>query len=276
MIQIHPTAIIHPSAELAGDVEIGPYTLVEAGVRIGAGCRIGGHVTLGERLRLGERVRVSNYACLGTASQDLKHQGEVSYAEIGDDAIVREFVTVNRGTREGGVTRVGRSAVLMAYSHVAHECVVEEEAILVNAATLGGEVRIGRRAIIGGLAGIHQFCRVGPYAILGANSKLTQDLPPYLMADGHPARPYGPNLVGLRRNGFTEEQILEIRRIYRALFDRGRQLAENMALIAQGFPQSGCAREILEFCQACRRGIARPRPRRQASPETDAPDFTIP
>ena len=150
MTTIHPTAIIDPSAELAGDVEIGPYTIVEPDVRVGAGSRIGAHVTLAEHLRLGKRARVHNYACLGTMSQDLKHKGELSRAEIGDDVIVREFVTVNRGTREGSVTRVGDRAVMLAYSHVAHECTVEEGAILVNSATLGGEVRVGRHAIVGG------------------------------------------------------------------------------------------------------------------------------
>jgi UDP-N-acetylglucosamine acyltransferase len=274
MTIIHPTAIVHPSAELADGVEIGPYTTIEADVRVGAGCCIGSYVTLGEHLRLGARVRIHNYACVGTASQDLKHHGELSYVEIGDDAIVREFATVNRGTREGSVTRVGPGAVLMAYSHVAHECVVEEGAVLVNAATLGGEVHIGKKAIVGGLVGIHQFCHVGAYAIVGAKSKLTQDLPPYLMADGHPARPFGPNIVGLRRNGFSEAQILEIRRIYRELFDRGRKFSENLALIEQLFGGSAEAGEILRFCQASTRGITRPRPRRGLA-QADGSDFSV-
>lgn len=274
MSQIHPTAIVHPSAELAADAEVGPYTIIEEAVRIGEGCRIGAHVTLGARLRLGERVTVYNYACLGTASQDLKHQGEVSSAEIGDDVTVREFVTVNRGTRAGGVTRVGDRVTLMAYCHVAHECRIEEGAILVNAATLGGEVQIGTGAIIGGLAGIHQFCRIGAYTILGANSKVTQDIPPYLIADGHPARPFGPNVIGLRRKGFSEAQILEIHRIYRELFERNRPLAENYRRIERRFPDSEFAATILDFCRAGSRGLARPRPRRGSL--MDATEFTLP
>jgi UDP-N-acetylglucosamine acyltransferase len=274
MIGIHPTAIVDPSARIGEDVEIGPYTIVEADAQVGQGCRIGAHVTLGRNLRLGRRVRVFNYACLGTMSQDLKHMGEVSFAEIGNDVIVREFVTVNRGTCEGGVTRISDRAVLMAYSHVAHECVVEEEAILVNAANLGGQVHIGRRAMIGGLTGVHQSCRVGAFTIVGAKSKLTQDVPPYLVADGHPARPFGPNVVGLRRAGFTDLQIQEIRGIYRRLFDRSYSLKANFTRIQNEFPDSELASLILEFCQDSVRGIARPRPR--LLPITDTSEFISP
>ena len=271
MTTIHPTAIVHPSARIAEDVEIGPYTIVEADVEIGAGCRIGAHATLGERLRLGQRVRVHNYACLGTQSQDLKHQGEISHAEIGDDTIVREFATVNRATRAGGVTRVGRGVVLMAYSHVAHECTVDDGAILVNAATLGGEVHVGRCANIGGLVGVHQFCRIGAYAIVGSNSKVNQDIGPYLMADGHPARPWGPNVVGLRRAGFAEERIFEVRRIYRVLFDRSRSWEKNLELIKEGFGGSELAQQVIEFSRSSARGLVRPRPR--STPRTVEPDL---
>ncbi|HOE95405.1 MAG TPA: acyl-ACP--UDP-N-acetylglucosamine O-acyltransferase [Candidatus Sumerlaeota bacterium] len=263
MAQIHPTAVVDPSARLADDVTVGPYTIIEADVTVGAGSRIGAHVTLGERLRLGCRVRVFNYACLGTASQDLKHRGEISRAEIGDDCIIREFVTVNRGTREASVTRVGRGVALLAYSHVAHECVIEDGAILVNGATLGGEVHIGRRATLGGLVGIHQYCRVGDYAFVGANSKVTQDVPPFLLVDGHPARPFGPNVVGLQRNGFSEEQIREIHRLYQIVFDRSRGLNDNLAYIREKHGASPIARTILEFCRDGSRGIVRPRQRRR-------------
>jgi UDP-N-acetylglucosamine acyltransferase len=267
MPQIHPTAIVALSARLADDVRVGPYTIVEDDVTIGPGCHVGGHVTLGERLVMGRNVRVFNYACIGTASQDLKHRGERSRAEIGDDVIIREFVTVNRGTRQGGVTRVGDRATLLAYVHVAHECVIEPEAVLVNAATLGGEVVIGRRAIVGGLTGIHQFCRVGAMAIVGAGSKVTQDIPPYLLADGHPARPYGPNKIGLERAGFLGDQIDEIRRVYRVLFDRDEKLETNLDRLARLFPDSQLAAEILDFCRHSTRGIARPHPRH--APTTD-------
>lgn len=261
MSNIHPTAIVDSSAEIADDVTIGPYSTVEAEVRVDAGCRIGAYVTLGERLVLGRRVRVFNYACLGTASQDRKHQGERSHAEIGEDSIVREFVTVNRATKEGGVTRVGRRVLLMAYSHVAHECSVGDGAVLVNAVTLGGEVTVGAGATISGMACVHQFCRVGAHAFIGANSKVTLDIAPFIIADGHPARPYGPNVVGLRREGFTDPEIREIHRIYRTLFDRGTKFRDNLDTVLAQFGQSKFAEAIVQFCRASRRGIARPRPR---------------
>ncbi len=264
MATIHPTALVDPTARLAEDVVIGPYTIVEAEVELGPGCRVGAHVTLGARLRLGAGVTVYNYACLGTASQDLKHRGERSHAEIGDGSIVREFVTVNRATREGEITRVGRGVLLMAYSHVAHACVVGDGAIIVNGATLGGEVHIGARANIGGLVGIHQFCRVGALAIVGSNSKVTQDIPPYVVADGHPARPFGPNAVGLRRAGWSEGDILEVRRIYRELYDHARSRELNVSAVAERFAGNPRAEAILAFISNSRRGLAHPRARRDA------------
>lgn len=261
LVMIHPTALIHSSADIATGVTIGPYTTVQADVKIGAGSKIGAYVTLGERLSIGRKVRVFNYACLGTESQDKKHRGEVSWAEIGDGTTVREFVTVNRATREGGVTRVGRDVLLMAYSHVAHEGRVGDGAVLVNGATLGGEVVVEPGAIVSGLVCVHQHCRIGRHAFIGANSKVTLDIPPFVLADGHPAHPYGPNVVGLRRAGFASEQILEIRRVYRRLFDRRRPLAENLGAVVSECPDSPIAAAIVEFCRAGTRGIARPRSR---------------
>jgi UDP-N-acetylglucosamine acyltransferase len=268
MTSIHPTAIVHPSAEIAADAVIGAYTTVEAEVRVGAGCRIGSYVTLGERLRLGREVRVFNYAYLGGESQDKKHRGEQSHAEIGDRTVVREFVTVNRATREGGVTRVGADCLLMAYSHVAHECEIGDGVVLVNGATIGGEVVVEEHAIISGLACVHQFCRIGRHVIVGAGSKVTLDIPPYLLADGHPARTYGPNVVGLRRHGFAEARILTIRRIYRELFRTDRMFAESLERVANEFAEAPEIEAIVAFCRGSQRGIARPRLR----PGRGAPD----
>lgn len=275
MAEIHPTAIVHPSARIAGDVVIGPYTTVEAEVQIGEGCRIGGHVTLGQRLVLGRGVRVFNYACLGTESQDKKHHGQCSHAEIGDASVIREFVTVNRATREGGVTRVGSRCLLMAYSHVAHEGEIGDDVVLVNGATIGGEVVVETGAIVSGLACVHQFCRVGRFAIVGAGSKVTLDIPPYLLADGHPARTYGPNVVGLRRRGFSDETIQLIRRIYRELFSSEQPFARNLEEVAVRYEGIAEAERIVEFCRDGRRGIARPRvrPARSAVKTPEEHDF---
>lgn len=269
MALIHPTSVVHPSARIAQDAEIGPYSIIEADVEVGPGCRIGGHVTLGERLTLGRDVRVYNYACLGTASQDLKHKGQHSRSEIGDGSIVREFVTLNRATREGGVTRVGKRVLLMSYTHVAHECVVEDGAILANGATLGGEVYVGVHANIGGLVGIHQFCRIGAHAIVGAASKVTQDIPPFVMADGHPARPYGPNVIGLERCGFDERRIALIRRMLRRLYDRTGTQEENCEAIRLLWPDEPEAAMILDFVESSERGVAHPRSRREHFSEVE-------
>ena len=261
MLNVHPSAIVHPTAEIADDVAIGPFSTIEPEVRIGPGSRIGAYVTIGERTVLGKSVEVFNYACIGTASQDKKHQGERSHVEIGDRSIIREFATVNRATREGGVTRVGSDVLMMVYSHVAHECTIGDGVVLVNGATVGGEATIEAGAIISGLVSIHQYCRVGRYSIVGANSKVTMDIPPFVVADGHPARPYGANTIGLRRNGFTDEQILEIRRVLRELFNRRRKFAENLEFIERSFRAVPEANAVLDFCRGTERGIAWPRPR---------------
>lgn len=269
MTQIHPTAIVDPTAQIEPDVVIGPYSIIEPHVCIGQGCQIGGHVTLGMNLRLGRRVKIFNYACVGTASQDLKHRGQHSWAEIGDDVIIREFATVNRGTRENSPTIVKKGALLMAYSHVAHECQIEEEAILVNNASLGGEVFVGRKAIIGGLTPVHQFCHIGTLAIIGAGSKVAQDIPPYFMADGHPARPCGINSIGLRRDRFTTPQIREIQRLFHELFHRERSLEQSLNFIAEKYDHSAEARELIAFCGRTTRGIAHPRNRQNDPEPTD-------
>lgn len=259
MSQIHQTAIVDPSAEISEDVVIGPYSIVEAHVKIGQGCRIGGHVTLGEHLKLGQRVQIYNYACIGTASQDLKHTGQHSWAEIGDDVTIREFATVNRGTRENSVTVIKNGALLMAYSHVAHECVVGEKAILVNNASLGGEVVVGRKAIIGGLTPVHQFCRIGTLAFIGAGSKIAQDIPPFFMADGHPARPRGINKIGLQRDHYSRDSIRVIQHLFHELYNRDRSYQENLNFIAENYAESAPAKELLAFCSQATRGLAHPR-----------------
>lgn len=274
-LRIHPTAIIDDSATIADDAIIGAYSTIEAEVQIGPGTVVGSYVTLGERSVVGSQVQIYNYACLGTASQDRKHHGQRSSIEIGDRTIVREFVTVNRATREGGVTRVGSDVLMMAYSHVAHECVVGDGAVLVNGATLGGEVVVEAHAIISGLTCVHQFCRIGRYAIVGANSKVTLDIPPFVLADGHPARPHGPNVVGLRRKGFTDEQIMEIRRIYRELFNRRRTFGENVKHIEADFAGSAMAGSILEFCRSSERGMARPRMKSAEAGEAESHSFEM-
>jgi UDP-N-acetylglucosamine acyltransferase len=258
---IHPTAIVAPSAELARDVEVGPYAIIEAGVVIGEGSRVGGHAVIGRDTRLGRNNTIHHHAAIGTPSQDLKHKGEKSFLVVGDNNIFREFVTVNRATGEGKATRVGNGCALMAYAHVAHNSVLEDGVVLANCAELGGEVHVEERATVAGLVGVHQFCRIGAFAFVGACSKVTQDILPFVIADGHPARPYGLNLVGLRRHGFSSEAISALKSAYRCLFCRGMLLERALDALAAEHAVSPEVQRIVHFIRASSRRykIARPR-----------------
>ena len=193
---VHPTAVVHPTARIAPDASVGPYAIIETETTIGPGCRIDAHAVVGPHTTLGARNRVHHHAVVGTDSQDGKFQGETSYLVVGDDNTFREFVTVNRATGEGKETRIGSRCRLLAYSHVAHNVVVEDDVILANCAEVGGECFIGHCAILGGLVGVHQFCRIGAHVIVGACSKVTQDILPYITADGHPRAPAGSQRRG--------------------------------------------------------------------------------
>jgi UDP-N-acetylglucosamine acyltransferase len=264
---IHPTAVIDPSAELAEDVRVGPYAIVEAGSWIGAGCAVGPHAVIGRNVRLGRDNQISHHAVIGTESQDSKYRGEWTGLEVGDGNVFREFVTVNRATGEGKVTRIGSGCRLLAYSHVAHNSAIGDGAVLANCAQVGGEVVIEEAVILGGLVGVHQFCRVGAYAIVGACSKVTQDILPFVTADGHPARPHGLNLVGLKRHGFSEEVISTLKAAYHCLFRKGARLEEALETLSRDCERSPEIARIVEFIRSSQRKIARPRKR-----DHDLPD----
>ena len=198
--RIHPTAVVDPAAELGDGVEIGPYCVVGAGVRLGAGCRLQSHVVLAGPTTVGAENVFYPFACVGQRSQDLKYAGEPTSLEIGDRNTFREFVTVHRATAPGGVTRVGSGGNFLSYSHIAHDCIVGDEVIFSNNGTLAGHVEVGDRAVVGGLTAIHQFCRIGRLAITGGCSKIVQDVPPFMMVDGNPARVRHINQVGLERD----------------------------------------------------------------------------
>lgn len=252
---IHPTAVVDRRAEVAASVTIGPYAIVGPGVEIGEGVRIGSHVLVQRDTRIGEDCTVHHGAVLGSDPQDLKYAGEPSRLEVGPRTIVREFCTLNRGTGEGGVTRVGADCLLMAYTHVAHDCVVGEHAILANSTHLGGHVLVGEHVTIGGVTGIHQFVRIGPHAFIGACSKATQDVPPFLLVDGHPCVARGVNLVGLKRRGFNAETLRTLRRAYRMMYKSDRNLGDAVEEIA-GWPDAGPEVELLlEFVRTSERGI---------------------
>lgn len=259
---IHPTAIIDPDASLGAGVEVGAYAVVGPRVTLGDGCRIGAHAIVESHTRIGKGTRVFSFASVGAPPQDLKFRGEETWVEIGEGCTIREYVTVNRGTvAGGGATRVGNGVLLMAYCHVAHDCHVGDRVIMANAATLGGHVDVGEGAIIGGLVGVHQFVRIGSYAIVGALSGIPLDIPPYVtavVARGQKGRGlYGLNLIGLKRNRFSEETIAELKKTYRILFRSGLPKGEALRRVeAETLPLPE-VKHLLEFIQTSRRGVQR-------------------
>ena len=219
---IHPTAVIDSAAELAEDVEVGPYSIIGARVRVGSGTRIGPHVVIQGPTRIGAGNRIFQFASLGEIPQDKKYRGEDSELVIGDGNTIREYVTIHRGTAlDRGRTTVGDRNWIMAYVHIAHDCAVGSDTIFSNGATLAGHVVIEDHAILGGFTLVHQFCRIGAYAFCGMGTAINRDVPPYVMVAGNPAKPYGLNKEGLRRNDFPVETVRALQRAYRLLIKAG-------------------------------------------------------
>jgi UDP-N-acetylglucosamine acyltransferase len=255
---IHPTAVVAPDAELAEGVEVGAYAVIGPGVQIGANTRIGPHVVIQGPTRLGADNQVFQFASVGSAPQDKKYRDEATRLEIGDRNVIRECVTLNRGTvQDQGLTRIGNDNLFMAYAHVAHDCVIGDHCILANNATLGGHVHLGDWAIMGGLSGVHQFCKVGAHAFIANNAAVTRDVPPYVMAVGQPAAAHSVNAEGLKRRGFTAEQVRNIRNAFRLLYRSGLKLADaetQLAALAQQQPE---LRLLAEFLPQSTRSIVR-------------------
>ena len=255
---IHATALVAPDTRLGEGVEVGAYAVIGPGVEIGANTRIGAHAVLQGPMRLGADNEVFPFASVGSAPQDKKYKGEPTRLEIGDRIVIREFVTLNRGTtKDEGVTRIGDDNLFMAYSHVAHDCRVGSHCVLANTATLGGHVHLGDWVIMGGFSGVHQFCKVGAHAFIANNAAVTRDVPPYIMAVGQPAAAHSVNAEGLKRRGFTPEQIRNLRNAFRLLYRSGLKLTDataQLAAIAQEQPE---VRALVEFLPLSTRSIVR-------------------
>ncbi|MFO1393326.1 MAG: acyl-ACP--UDP-N-acetylglucosamine O-acyltransferase [Steroidobacteraceae bacterium] len=255
---IHPTALVAADAELAADVRVGPFAVIGAGVRIGRGTVVGPHAVIEGPTVIGEGNRIFQFASVGADPQDKKYRGEVTRLEIGDRNVIRECATIHRGTvQDRGVTRIGNDNLFMAYSHVAHDCVIGSQCVLANQATLAGHVHLGDWVIMGGLSAIHQFGKVGAHAFIANNAAVTLDVPPYVMAVGQPAGAHSVNTEGLRRRGFSSEQIGNIRNAFRLLYRSGLKLAEateRLAELAAGQPE---LRPLVEFLPQATRGIVR-------------------
>jgi UDP-N-acetylglucosamine acyltransferase len=263
--RIHPTAIVEPGAELAAGVVIGPYSLIGPLVTVGPGSEIGGHVVLEGRVRLGARCRIGHGALIGGVPQDFKfREGLPVGVDVGDDTVIREYVTVHRATHEGRDTRIGSRCLIMVSSHVAHDCVVGDEVIIINYAGLSGHVTVADRATIGGLTGIHPFTRIGTYAYVGGCAKVTQDVPPFVMADGVPATARAVNVIGLRRGGVDGEGRRKVRAAFRILYRSGLAPATAAARLRAELGGHPLVAQLVDFIEDSKRGIV------PALEETDA------
>ena len=255
---IHPSAIVHPEARLAPDVSVGPFAIIGAQVEIGAGTRIDSNVLIEGRTRIGRNNRIFPFASIGAAPQDKKYADEDTAVEIGDGNTIREYVTINRGTaQDAGVTRIGNDNWIMAYVHVAHDCQIGSHTIMANGATLGGHVHVGDWVFLGGLSGIHQFVRIGAHAMTGFQTRLSQDLPPYVTAADNPAMAHGINSEGLKRRGFTNESIMAIKRSYKTLYKSGLTLEDAKAEIQSQAVEHPEVQPLVDFLAAATRGMLR-------------------
>jgi len=256
---IHPTAVIDPSATLAADVRVGAFCLIGADVEIGAGTEIGPHCSIHGPTRIGRNNRFIGHAAIGGEPQDKKYKAERTELVIGDDNVIREFVTINRGTAGGGgITTVGNDNWMLAYTHVAHDCHIGDHCVFSNNTTLAGHVTVGDYVIISGFAGAHQFCRIGAHAFLGMGALTNGDVPPFTMVGSDTlGRPRGINSEGLKRRGFDADRIASIKRAYRTLYVAGLPLAEAKVQLAEQATHSADVKDLLDFIESAERPLLR-------------------
>lgn len=258
MPKVHPTAIIIGEVELGNDVEVGPYSIIEGKVVVGEGTRIGARVSIKGKVSIGSNCKIHDGAILGDEPQHLKYAGEESEVIVGNNVIIREYVTIHRGTAIDKMkTVVEDNVMLMAYSHVAHDCIVRRGVIMANCATLGGHVEVGEYAFIGGLSAVHQWARIGAYAMVGGLSGVSLDIPPYTRASGQHAHLYGINTIGLERRGFPKETVTILKKAYRTLFRSGMLKEEAVGLLLREHGDHREIRNLVEFIKTSKRGVAR-------------------
>ena len=254
--KIHATAIIHPTAELDSSVEVGPYSIIGPKARIAADTIIASHVTISGDTSIGIGNRIYQYASLGEAPQDKKYQGEPTRLVIGDHNTIREFCTINRGTiQDRGVTEIANDNWIMAYVHIAHDCQVGNHTVMANNSSLAGHVQVHDYAVLGGFTLVHQFCKIGAHVITAVGSVVFKDIPPYVAAAGYNAKPHGINAEGLKRRGFSAENLLLIKRAYKTLYRKGLSLAE--AKLELSSVNGNDVRLLTDFLNASTRGIVR-------------------
>jgi len=259
---IHPTAVIDPGATLGNDVSVGPYSVVGPKVTIGDGCVIGPHVVIESRVRMGKGNKVSSFASLGGPPQDIKYRNEDTWLEMGDNNIVREFVTINRGTPQNRkLTRLGDNNMIMAYCHIAHDCLIGNRVVMANGVTLAGHITVEDGVNIGGLVAVHQFVRIGTLCIIGGTSGVGKDVPPYVTAaptgHGKGNNLFGLNKIGLKRNGISEETVSVLKKAYSMIFRSTDTLKDSLARVEAELPQLPEVRHLVEFIRGSERGVLR-------------------
>ncbi len=254
---VHPTAIVDPEAELGAGVTIGPYSIIEANVVVGDDTEVGARVTIEGHATVGKENHIFTGAVIGSMTQDKKYKGGITYLKIGDRNKIREYVTINPGTDDGTETVIGDDNLIMAYAHVAHNCVIGNKTIIANAGTLAGHVIVEDRAVIGGLAGVHQFVRIGYMAIIGGSSKAVQDIPPFMMVDGHPTKAYGLNVVGMERAGLAKEEKLLLKRAFKIIFRSKLATKNAIESLKKDLSPSPSVDRIIKFLEASERGICK-------------------
>jgi len=254
---IHPTAVVHPKAEIGVECDIGPYCIIGEYVRLGPRCHLHSHVVIDGHTQLGTGNRIFPFVSIGLQTQDLKWKGGVTRVEIGDNNTFRECVTVNSATGDGEVTVVGSDNHILAYSHLAHNVTIGNKVIMSNVATLAGHVIVEDYVVVGGVVAIHQFCRIGKMAIIGGCSKVVQDVPPFMLADGNPAETRTTNKVGMERHGISDEAQAALRQVYKILFREGLTIPNALSRIEQDVPPLAEVQYLVQFVRSSQRGISK-------------------
>ena len=257
MTSIHSSAVVHPKARIGRDCEIGPYCVIGGNVALGTRCKLHSHVVIDGHTKLGKENEIFPFASLGLKTQDLKWKGGVTRTEIGDNNTFREYVTVHSATGAGEATVIGSNNHILAYSHIAHNVTLGNHVIMSNVATLAGHVTVEDHATVGGLAAVHQFCRIGKMAIIGGCSKVVQDVPPFMLADGNPAQTRTINRVGLERNGVSEKAQTALRQAYKILFREGLTIPNALAKIEKELPRLPEIKHLVQFIRTSERGISK-------------------
>lgn len=255
--QVHPTAVVHSGAQVGQGCIIGPYCIIGEHVSLGANCKLHSHIVIDGHTRLGQGNEIFPFASIGLKTQDLKWKGGITRTEIGDFNTFREYVTIHSATSDGEVTVVGNHNHILAYCHIAHNVVLGNRIIMSNVATLAGHVTVEDHAVVGGLAAVHQFCRIGTMAIVGGCSKVVQDVPPYMMADGSPAQTRTINKVGLERNGVSEEAQSALKSAYKIIFREGLTVSNALQKIESELPQLPEIQHLLKFARGSERGLSK-------------------